>query len=297
MSFWAHSSGPTLWHALLGAEAPTPLPCPDLPSRPPYDWQAEPTKDFAAVIQFLRRHYDKGASLDLSTEYIASYRSLLIVRNASRQIIGTIAAKPLGTWSRGEPFETIYIDLFCVHTEYRRAGVGRALLYGIYAATDPRAVFIKEGAALPLIVPPLRSSFYSWRSVYDDEVAPNCVRIWTFREFEAWAPASTLYNRPMATESVIFGYGRDAVAVFTPAHQRIGDEPLIWMTGYVEKGDVDRPTVMNALSVAAARHFTVRLVWVDGQYAPTWKKDGAYHIYAFNWDPGHYYSAEPVLFL
>lgn len=305
MSFWSWSTGPTLKHALLGQGPPEPLPCPEPIPLKDGLWRqpVRATKAEAAeIVAFLRHQYDRGAALDYTEAEVAA-KTILIVRSIAGRIIGTVSSRPLGTVAGGE-FPIIYIDLFCVDATYREAGVGRDLLFAIYALNfpNPRAVFIKEGTALPLIVPPIRSSHYRWRCVAPDETF-NGVSIMTFREFEEWTPAGTLYNRPNGpTESVAFNYRDQAVAVFTPAHQTINgyanqQQQMIWMTGYMERDIIDREDALRNLSAAASRHFGAPLVWVDGEYAPTWTKDGAYHIYAFNWNPGTFYKGQPVLFI
>jgi hypothetical protein len=325
MSFWSWSTGPTLKHALFDQGAPKPLPCPvPIPLKENL-WRApvQATRaDAAEIVEFLGRQYDSGSALDYSTSELST-KTILIVRSIRGRIIGTISSRPVGTIN-GSDFKIIYIDLFCVDAAYRESGVGRDLLFAIYALNfpDPRTVFIKEGAALPITVPPIRSSYYKWRRVPADETF-NGVSIMTFREFAEWAPADTLYNVPTKTECVVFNYCGVAVAVFAPAHQRYGGERMIWMTGYVDKGPVDMLQTLHGrvsnnsevalrnLSAAAARHFNAPCVWVDGEYvsapncrlvceeelAPTWTKDGAYHIYAFNWNPGIFYNGRPVLFI
>lgn len=296
MGFWSWSSGPHLGHALWPSPGPRPLSLPSTPLRPPYDWKPrslEPN-DVDSLLDFLRAHFDHGASIDISPNDLAVFDNILIVRGVSGRILGCIASRPLGCW-RGAVFPTIYIDLYCVHKEYRSAGIGRALLFGIYGSAGAHAVFVKEGTPLHFGLPPIRASAYRWRRVPVDEVATDVRRL-TVREFAALG-LDILHNIPPASVGAVFSWRGEAFAAFAPANQRIQGESLLWMTGYHEIGSVDRTDAMRNLTAAAARHFDMPLVWVDAEFAPTWNQDGAYYIYAFNWDPGSYWRGRPFLIL
>jgi hypothetical protein len=264
--------------------------------RPAYDWKPctlEPS-NVGALLDFLRVHFNHGACLDIGPSDLTVFDNILIVRGVAGNILGSIASRPLGCW-RGAVFPTIYIDLYCVHKEFRSAGIGRALLFGIYGSAGAHAVFVKEEFPLHFGLPPIRASAYRWRRVPADEVATD-IQTLTVREFAA-LELDVLHNTPPSTVGAVFSWRGVAFAAFAPANQRIQGERMVWMTGYHETGAVDRLAAMRNLTAAAARHFDMPLVWVDAEYAPTWNKDGAYYIYAFNWDPGSYWNGHPFLIL
>jgi hypothetical protein len=196
--------------------------------------------------------------------------------------------------------------MYCVAAEWRQRGVGRSLLFGIYSAIRLKgresAVFLKEGG--PLRIPPICTSFYTWRRVKAEETSP-CVSIWSKTEFDDWIhiakPKNTIYNSCAATSTLIVAYAAQnayLVAAFSPAHQLHPDDglPLIWMTGCAADEPIapdEKKEAMLQLSTAAARHFNTHWVWADGFNAlpdDHWTRDGLYHIYAFNWNPGVFFN-------
>jgi ribosomal protein S18 acetylase RimI-like enzyme len=307
-SFWKSKAfaGPTLWHALKS----------NFKSQNPERLAAEPQlfngrvqraeqADYAGVINFWQEHFADASGPRPSYNFndlVHMEKILLIVRNPN--VIGTIMARPLGNWTKGSTatnFRTYYIDMFCVAKSHRGTGLGSELLHAIYAAlgNDYPSVFLKEGAPLSFTIPPFRSSHFTFRYVMPHEESA-AIRLTPAQLRDRVAAAGNRYfiNSRTATESAAFAY-EDTVAVFSPAHQTHHDgRPLVWMTGFImAKAD---PVALKHLSVAAARHFGTPWIWADGEAAPAddvWQYDGPYHLYAFNWNPGHFFNARPLLLL
>lgn len=323
MSFWSSAVGPTFWQAaraLWSVRAPERLVGRDVPQVP---FIAEPAQaaHIEAILTFWRNNFKGGSGprigytvQQLSDIVINPNYDLLIVL-AEGRIVGTVMARPLGSWTRAPAlrgnFPTSWIDMFCVDAAWRRKGVGRSLLFGIYSVLRRKgresAVFLKEGT--PLIMPSICTSFYTWRRVGAEETARNVVQ-WTQADFDDWMSTvqlkNTIYNSGLCSESLIVAYPAQnawLVAAFTPAHQLHPEDgrPLIWMTGCAADGPIAPPEKKEAmlqLSTEAARHFATHWVWVDGFYAPPddhWNRDGMYHIYAFNWNPGTFFNGNPFI--
>jgi hypothetical protein len=329
MSFWSSAKGPTLWQMAASfwkSRPPERLEGGDIPQLP-YIPQAATAAHVQEILAFWRQHFKggQGPRIGYTAEQLGDIIAdpnydLLIVIVADR-IVGTIMAWPLGSWTRvgvgSADFGTSWIDMFCVDDAWRQRGVGRSLLFGIYAllfhkGREP-SVFLKEG--LPLRLPPICSSFYTWRRVAPNEPI-NCVTSWSRADFDDWIRPlhfkNVIYNSSpghseAAHQSLIVAYAAQSawvVAAFTPAHQLhpADNAPLIWMTGCLVDGPVgaaEKKEAMLQLSAAAARHFDTHWVWVDGFHAPPddrWTRDGMYHIYAFNWNPGVFLNGNPFIF-
>jgi hypothetical protein len=331
MSFWSSAAGPTFWQAARAwwtAKAPERLQGGDLPQIP---FIPEPAQvhHIQAILEFWRCNFKNGRgpyvgyTAEQLGAMIADPNYDLLIVLAKDRIIGTVMARNLGAWTRPGygvgNFQTSWIDMYCVAAEWRQRGVGRSLLFGIYGSLRLKgresAVFLKEGA--PLCLPPVCSSFYTWRRVRPEEAAP-CVSQWSRADFEQWIhaekPKNTIYNGSSLSTTIgsttdntlIVAYAAQnawLIAAFTPAHQLHPEDglPLIWMTGCATDGLVgpaEKKEAMRQLSTAAARYFGTHWIWTNGFYAPPdeiWNRDGLYHIYAFNWNPGIFFNGNPFI--
>ena len=317
MSFWRSRAfaGPTMWHALkskLVTRSPERLEAEPGPAFSGQAVQAEQS-DYAGVIHFWQDNFKEEGGPRTSYTFgdlIAMNKTLLIVRTTGPDpyIIGTIMARPLGSWTKGaatgSQFATSYIDMFCVHRAWRGKGIGSSLLFAVFAALGSLSpsVFLKEGAPLSWSLPPIRSSAFTFRYIMPDVPGFPVVQ-WTPDQLRLFVAQSNdsryIINSPTTTESVIFEC-RGYIAVFSPAHQLHRDgRPLVWMTGFVKPAVADR-TAVNTLSVAASKHFASPWIWADAEFAPPddmWKYDGPYHLYAFNWNPGVFFNGRALLLL
>ena len=331
MSFWSSATGPTLWQvaaSFWSTRPPERLQGGDVPQTP-FIPQAATTAQIQEILTFWQQNFKSGHGprIGYTAEQLntivadPTYDTLIVV--AEGRIVGTVMARPLGSWTRvgcqGADFQTSWIDMFCVDAAWRQRGVGRSLLFGIYEVLKRRgretAVFLKEG--MPLRLPPICTSFYTWRRVRPEEVSRS-VSEWTRAELDEWIKPlhlkNVIYNSAIgsefstaaATQSLIVAYAAQSawvVAAFTSAHQLHPEDgqPLVWMTGCLADGPVgpqEKKEAMLQLSTAAARHFATHWIWVDGFHAHPdehWTRDGLYHIYAFNWNPGVFINGNPFI--
>lgn len=322
MSFWRSATGPTWWQAaqaFWSVRPPERLEGKDAIQVP---FMPEPANQShsASILDFWRQHFKSGTGPRIGytqqqlENIIADPNYDILIVLIEGRIVGTVMARSLGYWTRAPAlhgnFSTSWIDMYCVAADWRHRGVGRSLLFGVYDVLRRKgresAVFLKEGA--PLLMPSICSSFYSWRRVRPEEVARS-VDQWTRADFDDWARTAqlknTIYNSGVS-ESLIIAYAAQnawLVAAFTPAHQLHPEDnqPLIWMTGCAADGPIapnEKKEAMLQLSTAAARHFNTHWIWVDGFHAPPderWLRDGLYHIYAFNWNPGVFFNGNPFI--
>lgn len=319
MSFWRSSSfaGPTMWHALKSKFSTRPPERLEAVAGPAFTGQAAQAEvaDYAGVINFWQEHFKEEGGPRTSytfADLVHLNKTLLIVRapGPDPYIIGTIMARPLGSWIRGKTvnssnFSTSYIDMFCVHSGWRGRGIGSSLLFAVFVAlgTHSPSVFLKEGAPLSWALPPIRSSAFTFRYVMPGITTDSVIQ-WTPDQLRHHVSENSQYitNSLNNTESQIFATaGEDPfVAVFSPAHQIHRDgRPLVWMTGFVPSTS-ECSAKMRALSAAASKHFNSPWIWADAEAAPPddmWKYDGPYHLYAFNWNPGVFFNGRALLLL
>jgi hypothetical protein len=323
MSFWSSAKGPTLWQMAASfwkSRPPERLEGGDIPQLH-FIPQAATVAHAQEILSFWKQHFKggQGPRIGYTVEQLntiiadPTYDTLIVV--AEGRIVGTVMARPLGSWTRAgvgaADFGTSWIDMFCVDGARRQRGVGRSLLFGIYDVLRRKgrepAVFLKEG--MPLRLPPICSSFYTWRRVAPNEPT-HCVSVWTRGDFDHWIRPlnlkNVIYNSSPTAHSLIIAYAAQSawvVAAFTPAHQLHPEDerPLVWMTGCLTDGPVqpsEKKEAMLQLSAAAAHHFETHWIWVDGFHAPPddrWTRDGLYHIYAFNWNPGVFINGNPFI--
>ncbi len=295
------------------------------------------TDDIPEIIKFWHTHFRRPLSPvcvynnEELLEQITTRDFILLVARGPKanNIYGTIMAQPLGrikragvstSWSN---FNVHWIDFYCVNPLYWHQGVGSALLHAIVREGAEACIFLKEGEPLKSSMPSLRSSFYVYRHVSETEMEAEIegrIIQWNSMQLSTFAQSlpigiKTNYIIHEAssptTSTAIFSYNGfrgQIVAVFNKSHEahfENENKKLIWCTGLVRTGtllDAEVNEAMLKLSAAAARHFNSPWVWMDGKHInpppnSPWRIDGTFHIYAFHFDSGIYFNADPVLTL
>jgi hypothetical protein len=295
MSFWSFAAGPGWLDAvtsILSHRSPVALPGAAL--TPPQLWGVRRAQPAAAglIAAFWRAHFHRSSAWthrELKALLTDKENFLLVVTDGG-DLVGTVLATPLGSF--GQVQGVHYIDMLCVAQSHRNRGVARALLFAVHHAIGRRpAIFLKEGAALGAL-PPLHSGRFAFRRVDPDDQAPDCRQIGA-AELEAWLPPGKLYNKNPNPKSIIVMYGDYAVAAFTWANQTYQGQPLIWMTGFVCKDESRREEALLQLSTASARLLKAPYIWAWD--CPEWTQDGPAHLYAYNWNPGTFFRANPFI--
>jgi hypothetical protein len=250
-------------------------------------------------------------------------------------VAGCISSQPLGqlvsatataATAKAATFNARLISNYCVHPSLRKKGHGSKLLNAVWVDTaalgEDATLFLKEGGPLLNAGPALYASKWMYRQicgpaeptpqVAEVPVASSVSQIAEFAKAQAQTQISgkhVIYNipiRPSSTRLYIYkGIRGYILAAFTPAYQvhSIDRKPIIYQTGWLEKGDIlpmERLAAARQLSAAAAAAFAAGWVWMDQASAalqPPWRSDGPFQYYAFHWTPGIYGSVNLFLMM
>jgi hypothetical protein len=192
----------------------------------------------------------------------------------------------------GEPIHLV--DCFCVHPTWRGRGCAAAMLCTLrdYAPRD-RAIFLKEGAPLPL-AHGIASGSYWYRAGGGKEPAagltrcptPLAHRLVAIRQ--SLAPhALILLDRAAPTQEwwIYRVGGRISVlACVQDTHQRgLHGERMLWFTAWIEldkESEAARDAIADTLE---------GMVWFPdvggwGGQGGQWQPDGAFHWYTYQWN-------------
>lgn len=305
MSFWSFAAGPTWLDAAASLfHHPPPKVLKGAVLTPPQPWGVRRASPAAAglIVTFWRTHFHRSSAWTRRglKELLADRANILLVVTDQGNLVGTVLATPLGSF--GPVPQVHYIDMLCVAASHRSRGVARALLFAVHHAIGRRpAVFLKEGRSLSTL-PPLHTGCFAFRRVGPEEQAADCRQI-DAAELETWLPPGTIYNKNPKPKSLIVMYKDVAAAAFTWANQNYKGQPLIWMTGFICKDEAQHSSALQHLSAAGSHLFKAvgssapsnqaQYVWAWDQ--PTWNQDGPAHLYAYNWNPGSFFRANPFI--
>lgn len=237
------------------------------------------------------------------------------------KLIGCAISRSLGTLHiHSEPILNAgLVDFFCVMESWRRKGIASYLLQELVQVTAKRKrlvhVFQKEG--LPLSpIPPVWQSHYCWRKkglpdesrVYlGNEGIATRTPIRTFTYTSALPSNGALASIPtqLSGDSQLYSFTykgftmnlcvTDTFHRSVPEGWRIGEISWILPHGPV-------PRSIQELAVEALVDncdFEVLLLDASLPHQKTrgWKTDSPYGYYLFNYNPGQFFSLQPVFVL
>ena len=305
MAFWSH--WPTFsserFHSALLDRPPTPS-----PTGQPYELSTDPVE----VQAFLRTYFGSPPRTPVLDLVIELEDEVFVVRDEKR-IVGCVRYHPMGllhsphsthsTRSQRSPLQgeqPIYlVDAFCVHPRWRGKGIAAYLLSCLHRHSNqrgrPHALFLKEGAPLPIFQAPLYSGQYVYRFVTRQshscvqdltvEQAARCIEI--FMQFQP--DLFVIWNPKAKQQWKAYRKGQHHVlACVQDTHQRIGRQTIGWVTAWFES-----PHLPEEVRADAARTLTDTMlfdaVWMDRAWITDcisesiWIPDGWFHWYAYQW--------------
>lgn len=229
---------------------------------------------------------------------------LLFVRESSK-VVGCIRYHYVGI-TQGLPIHVV--DCFCIHPQWRKKGVGDYLLTELHRYSNtqgnPYALFLKEGACLPLYkVFPMYSSGYLCRTMNQYQSSPYLTNLSIKQAHDLITIYQTFYpdrlillhQRPnqqwklfeyrdhVYTKRIIIGI-QDSFQRLTLKGKR-----MAWMTAWLETpGMTEEIRLMAANAVADSLYPDYGALWMDHEWMgmneiPGWKEDGAFHWYTYQW--------------
>lgn len=290
MAFWSHwpTHSSERFHSALLDRPPTPS-----PTGKPYELSANPTD----IQTFLRTYFGSPPRTPVLELVLEPEDEVFVVRDGE-EIVGCVRYHPMGSLHSPRRGEPIYlVDAFCVHPRWRGKGIAAYLLSCLHRHSNqrgrPHALFLKEGAPLPILQTPLYSGQYVYRflkkrshkCVQDLTVEQAARRIQIFLQFQP--DLFVIWNPKAKQQWKTYQKGpHHVLACVQDTHQRFGKRRMGWITAWFES-----PMIPEEVRADAARTLTDTMlfdaVWMDrawiGESKSDWIPDGWFHWYAYQW--------------
>lgn len=244
-------------------------------------------------------------SFDIPIDHLVMENDYLLFVRESSKIVGCIRYHYVGI-TDNLPIHVV--DCFCIHPLWRKKGVGDYLLTALHRYSNtrgnPYALFLKEGACLPLYkVFPMYSSRYLCRIINQYQSSPYLTTvsikqahdlIMIYRTF--YPDRLILMNHRPNQQWKLFEYTDDVctkriIIGIQDSFQRITikGNRMAWMTAWLETpGITEDMRLMAANAVADSLYPDYGAIWMDHEWLgrnviPGWKEDGAFHWYTYQW--------------
>ena len=312
MSFWLRSPGPTWSHWFWPGTTPRILDV-DIGEKPrkakkPVGTDLVPLDSTYAneVHFFLQKHFItyQKTRLCLPEERIKNgFESGWIGVGLffKKDLIGVLISKPLGTMKIGplQVQNTGLVDYFCVHSDWRKQGIGSCLLEELLHLTAQRRrvvhMFLKEG--LPLYnMPSIYQSHYIWRLRDESQRINLSVDEETIKSAEV-PYEGTLVTTHKSEDCMLYCVSGFVICVYdlhcrsVPEGLRMGE--ILWIKG-ASSTDLKASIIEK---VVDSLDFEIILMDCEIPHkSKTWKKDAMFNWYVFNCDPVNY-KLKPYLLL
>ena len=187
------------------------------------------------------------------------------------------------------------VDCFCVHPQWRRKGVGDYLLHELHhmMRDKPNAIFIKEGAPLPII--PLYASTYVYRELNLTQISPHITTISITIAYnimdihQQFRPFFMLRNRQLQqTWKMYRRHNAHILCCVQDTYQRLHGKKMGQLTAWIES-----PGLTDAMRIEASYQLTdsmypqFDMIWMDANwcsaYGDKWIQDGPFYWYTYQW--------------
>ena len=294
MAFWSH--WPTFsserFHSALLDRPPIPS-----PTGHSYELSANPIE----VQTFLRTYFGSPPRTPVLDLVVEPEDEVFVVRD-KEGMVGCVRYHPMGLLRSTLCGEAIYlVDAFCVHPRWRGKGIAAYLLSCLHRHSNqrgrPHALFLKEGAPLPILQAPLYSGQYVYRFL--TRRSHSCVQDLTVEEagrrmqiFMQFQPDLFIIWNPKAKQQwKAYRKGSyHVLACVQDTHQRIANQTMGWVTAWFES-----PMMPDEVRADAVRTLTDTMsfdaVWMDRAWIGksdcvsecNWIPDGWFHWYAYQW--------------
>jgi GNAT superfamily N-acetyltransferase len=263
---------------------------------------------------YIKRYFGEPPTkpiLDIPVTQLLSERDhLLFVRDAEGQIAGTIRyhyigqikynVKPGITWHK----EMYCVDCFCIHPQWKRKGVGDYLLTELHHYVNkwniPYSVFLKEGHKLSIVHPPLYSGMYVYKKIDQTSInsknsSKNTIPIkLAYNLIEIWQqlyPVTVIITNQKSPNQLwkMYKKGRHIIlACIQDAYQRINNKKIGWITGWLESPEIT-DDIRTEASNEIADSVPFDYIWMNRLWTtdPSWKEDGSFYWYSYQWTTSH----------
>jgi len=264
------------------------------------------------IRDFLRCHFGTppiSPVLDIPEDALLGPSDVLFyVVDDTRRVIGCVRYHHIGQLE-SEPMYVV--DCFCIHPLFRKRGLADYLLTTLHCfANDhgiPYALFLKEGAPLPIWSIPLYTSSYVYKRVIHQEQQDNlqhltpeegCRLLDTFCE----VVPDCFVIRPTPSPNQIWRLYRASpyqliLACVQDSYQWLVEadgqrKKMGWMTAWLKSpamSDDSRARAITAITNSMEGQFDY--VWANKEWigsnavrSTEWREDGAFQWYAYQWN-------------
>lgn len=319
MSFWRQSPGPHWSHSfksLLGSTAKPRVFEKTFP-KPAFTYDLLTAQQASEIVIFLAEHYKifprSRISLDGNQleKCITEKGWIGIGIREEKGLVGLVFLRPLGFLMSHEVSidneKGVLVDFFCVHSDWRKKGVGSKLLHAVVYEGSQRGYlmyfFIKEGIPIPSL-PALRMSSYKWRPKHNP--MPVNLKEYVKPMLQPMIPRhEELWNVPQLPHSATVY--ECSSPVFTPPiyvcvtpmyHTSEGDRrtmgEILWVWFDKRKGSHSEQKISRVIETVADI-CPYDMIFLDKSIPHDenhWIPDATYSWYGFNFHPARFFSSE-----
>jgi GNAT superfamily N-acetyltransferase len=271
-----------------------------IPSPTGREIEKAPPEMLSEIRSFLRSYFGDPPKTPVLELAIDPMDHVLFVRDETDQIAGTIRYHFIGNWITSSSQPIYVVDAFCVHPIWRKKGVGDYLLTELnrYANAHqiPHAIFLKEGAPLPILHSPLYTGWYRYREITEyrnshylfDLTIQEAYRIMDI--YRSVRPNLLIIRNENTSNQIWRWYrkGQNSILIgIQDTYQRIHRKKMGWITTWIESPmitDSIRGEVADAVAHSLFPVFDY--VWINEQWkgsSTEWTRDGAFHWYTYQW--------------
>jgi len=246
--------------------------------------------------------------LDIPEEHLVGPLDVLFyVSGTNKQIIGCIRYHPIGQLQSHPMY---LVDCFCIHPQFRKQGLADYLLTTLHCFANkhgiPYALFLKEGAPLPVWSIPLYTGSYVYRQVRP-QIPTHRLQHLTPEEGHCLLDTfckivpNTFVIRPTTTHNQSWRLYRESphqmiLACVQDSFQWLREangqrKKMGWFTAWLESPSMTDDCRAHAITeMADSMEGQLEYVWANKAWigssnvATEWKEDGSFHWYAYQWN-------------
>lgn len=236
---------------------------------------------------------------------------IIIVKNLEAELIGCIRYHFIGKFITGHFKDIYYVDCFCIHPSYRKKGIGDFLLSTLHNYANKNnisyALFLKEGRSLNIFNRPLYSGRYVYKEI--TKFKTENIHSYLFSKSISKENAFSIMGSFMKFNKYIIirnwkGQNQHwkiyknglhmILACFQDTYQEMQTDngksrKIAWCTAWFETPTFPENLRNEAIdSLIYLLHPTFEYVWLNSKWIgdnndKTWKNDGPFHWYSYQW--------------
>jgi hypothetical protein len=258
------------------------------------------------IKEFIKNNFGSPPNtpiLDIpENQLLGNKDHILFLKDTYNNIIGCIRYHYLGIFITSNNEEIYCEDCFTVKKDWRKKGVGDYLLTQLHIYVNknniPYSMFLKEGRNLTIIHSPVYTGLYVFRnleSYYSKNVLSLSIyhaykimdlfgelnRIFIIRNFKSTNQFWKLYKKDTYTVLVCF---QDAYQSFKEKGEI---KKICWATAWIESPNmIDKYREEASRELSALMYPEFDYVWMNKEWTGndnTWKIDGFFHWYTYQW--------------